>query len=233
MFQNSLRYSENHDEVRLASKGNWGGIGADVGRPVSAILFGVSRGPVLLYSGQEVGEPADGAEGFGGDDGRTTIFDYCSMPEFTKWVNGHRYDGGGLSESQKDLRGFYGRLLNLCGEPAFSDGGFFPLNRVNTNNQCFGRIEGEPASGHWLYAYVRADGGFSQPFFVIANLHRTETFRNVKVLLTNAVRVALGNTRILVDGLNSLGEAQVVDGAISLPPIPPLSAGYFEARESE
>jgi hypothetical protein len=119
IFQNSLRYAENHDEVRLAGRGQWGGVGPLVGRAVSAILYGLSRGPVLLYSGQEVGEPADGAEGFGGDDARTTIFDYWSMPELVKWVNNHRYDGGRLSAEQRELRAFYGRLLRLVGEPLF------------------------------------------------------------------------------------------------------------------
>ena len=32
----------------------------EVGRPVTATLWGLSRGPVMLYHGQEVGEPALG-----------------------------------------------------------------------------------------------------------------------------------------------------------------------------
>ena len=55
IFDNSLRYAENHDEVRLAAPTQWGGLGMRVGRAVSAILFGLSRGPLLLYNGQEVG----------------------------------------------------------------------------------------------------------------------------------------------------------------------------------
>jgi hypothetical protein len=46
IFDNSLRYAENHDEVRLASQSQWGGIGMSIGRPVSAILYGLARGPV-------------------------------------------------------------------------------------------------------------------------------------------------------------------------------------------
>ena len=93
IFENSIRYAENHDEVRLAGPGHWSGIGMNVGRPVAAILYGSGRGPVMLYNGQEVGEPAAGAEGFAGDDARTSIFDYWSMPELLKWTNGHKYDG--------------------------------------------------------------------------------------------------------------------------------------------
>ncbi len=229
VFPNSLRYAENHDEVRLASKSNWGGIGAEVGRPVSAILYGISRGPVLLYSGQEVGEPADGSEGFGGDDGRTTIFDYWSMPEFTKWVNGHRYDGGRLSAAQKSLREFYGRLMKLCGEPAFRDGGFFPLNSANISNDRFGRLPGEGASGHWLYACIRADARGGQCFLVVANLHRSETLRDARVNLTPAALevLAANGAHTFTDKLSSLGEATLRDGVITLPMLPPLSAGYF------
>ena len=58
-FHHSLRYAENHDEVRLASKGNWAASGMEIGKPVSAILFGMGRGPLMIYSGQETGEPAD------------------------------------------------------------------------------------------------------------------------------------------------------------------------------
>src|SRR4029077_12736371 len=122
IFENSLRYGENHDEVRLAAKSQWGGVGMRVGISVSAILYGLSRGPVMIYNGQEVGEPAEGVEGFGSSDARTSIFDYWSMPELVKWVNDHKYDGGRLTSDQKELRSFYSRLINLTGEPAFRDG---------------------------------------------------------------------------------------------------------------
>ncbi len=35
IFQHSLRYAENHDEVRLAAPSQWDGIGMNVGRPVA------------------------------------------------------------------------------------------------------------------------------------------------------------------------------------------------------
>lgn len=183
LFTCSLRYAENHDEVRLAGASQWGGIGMQVGRPVSAILFGISRGPVLLYSGQEVGEPAEGAEGFGADDARTTIFDYWSMPELVKWVNEHRYDGGRLSPEQKELRAFYARLLTLIGEPAFRDGGFFGLNPANIPNALYGRPPGDLASGHWLYSYLRYDTATGQRFLVLVNLHRQQTFQKIGLWL--------------------------------------------------
>jgi glycosidase len=236
IFQNALRYAENHDEVRIAGKGQWGGIGAAVGRPVSAILYGVARGPVLLYSGQETGEPADGVEGFGGDDARTTIFDYWSMPEVAKWVNGHRYDGGRLSAEQQDLREFYGRLMRLVGEPAFRDGDFYALNYANKDYLHFGRLPGENASGHWLYAFLRSDLASGQRFLVVVNLHRSETLRDVRVQLPPAALDFAGlggDTRArLVERLATAGQltrdvATLKDG-VSVGDIPPLTPYYLE-----
>ena len=238
VFRNALRYAENHDEVRLAASNEWGGIGMEVGRAVSGILFGISRGPVLIYSGQEVGEPADGIAGFGGGNARTTIFDYWSMPEFAKWVNGHRYDGARLSPQQRSLREFYGRLLAICDAPAFRDGEFFPLNGANTQNPDFGRIADDPASGHWLFAYLRIPAPEYAPFLIVVNLHRSETFRNVRILLSDEARSALAplNASLLLQ--DRVGELtplrcaaqEVLEHGFLLPSLPPLSPAYFEMQ---
>lgn len=181
IFQHSLRYAENHDEVRLAAPTQWGGAGIEAGRAVCGALFALSRGPVMIYSGQEVGEPAAGAEGFGGDDARTSIFDYWSMPELVKWVDGHTYRGGSLSAAQKDLRVFYTRLLRTVDEPAFRDGGFFPLNPDNAQSENFGKMAGDPVGGHWLYACLRYDAMSGQRICVLVNMHPTIGFEHVSV----------------------------------------------------
>ncbi len=146
---NMLHFLENHDEQRIASRffaGNpWKAVPAMV---ISATL---DEGPVMVYFGQEVGEPGEGREGFQGDDGRTTIFDYWGVPEHQKWMNGGRFDGGLLSEDQKNLRRFYSTLLNLAGtNPAIVSGSFSDLTAFNIDQHnfsddifaCF-RIEGE------------------------------------------------------------------------------------------
>jgi glycosidase len=237
---NSVRYAENHDEVRLAAQHEWGGVGLNVGRPVSAILYGLSRGAIMLYNGQEIGEPGAGAEGFGGDDARTSIFDYWSMPEFVKWVNDHHYDGGRLSPEQRRLREFYGRLINLVGEPAFRDGKFFPLNPANRDNEQFGRLPGEQASGHWLYAFLRYDPLTSQRFLVVANLHPQIALQDVRVFLPPSALEFLD----LTDGPDSklkliewLSEeslevrvtiAEATSPGIPIAAIPALTAFYFK-----
>lgn len=107
-----LRFLENHDEQRIASPQFAGD--ARIGLPGMLFSGASGMGPVMIYFGQESGEPATGAEGFQGDDGRTTIFDYWGVPEHQKWMNDGRFDGGKLTAAQKRLREEYVKILNLC-----------------------------------------------------------------------------------------------------------------------
>lgn len=237
IFENSVRYAENHDEVRLAGRGQWGGIGMKVGPPVAAILYGIGRGSIMLYNGQEVGEPAAGAEGFGGDDARTSIFDYWSMPELVKWTNEHRYDGGRLSEAQKDLRESYKRLIAVTNEPAFREGAFFGLNPANNRNPDFGQVGAEPAGGHWLYAFLRYDPVSEQRFLVVVNLHPTEELKGTRVMLPKEAIEFLhwwpNDNKILrlTEWLRGQVELTVpLEAAegLALPCLTPLTAYFFE-----
>lgn len=134
-----LRFLENHDEQRIASPHFAGNPWAAVpGMTISATLSG---GPVMICCGQEVGESGAGSEGFQGDDGRTTIFDYWGMPEHQKWINGGRFDGGLLSEGQKRLRAFYQRLFQLCRrEKALVKGSLQLLDTGNAKTYGFLRF---------------------------------------------------------------------------------------------
>jgi glycosidase len=191
-FHRSLRSAENHDEVRLANRKEWGGLGMRVGRPVAAVLFAMGRGPIMMYNGQEVGEPAEGAEGFGGDDARTSIFDYWSMPELAKWVAGGKFDGAGLSDERRALRDWYGELIRLMARPAFRAGEFRPLNSANIHNPRFGRLSGETASGHWLSVFARKDPATGEAFLVAANFHGDQSLRDVRVRVPSDIREWLG-----------------------------------------
>ena len=133
---NMLHFLENHDEQRIASKyfaGNpWKAV------PAMVISATIDQGPVMIYFGQEVGEPGAGAEGFQGDDGRTTIFDYWGVPEHQKWMNGGAFDGGLLSEDQAELRKFYSSLLNLAGNhPAIVSGDYEDITAHNISQKNF------------------------------------------------------------------------------------------------
>jgi hypothetical protein len=236
VFDNSLRYAENHDEVRLAARSQWGGTGKEVGRPVTALLFALSRGPVMLYSGQEVGEPADGVEGFGEDDARTSIFDYWTMPELAKWVNDKRFDGGRLAPDQLALREFYARLLGVVSGPAFHRGVFVPLNPANRDNPRFGRLAGETVSGHWLYAFLRADPVSGEKFLVVVNLHPDQSFEDVRVVVPREVLEQVGLTGVAslrfeekLSGLASVSSSAGEAGTkgVGLPNLPPLTPAFF------
>ncbi|HVW98436.1 MAG TPA: alpha-amylase family glycosyl hydrolase [Mucilaginibacter sp.] len=166
--EHMLRFMENHDEQRIASKdfaGNpWYAI---PGMIVSATL---SIGPVMVYFGQEVGEPGAGAEGFGSDDGRTSIFDYWGVPEHQKWLDNGKFDGGELSENQKNLRGFYSKLLNAVkNNKALNSGAFYELMIAN---------EHQPGFNTRLYIFVRYTD--KQRILVITNFNRNEQTVQVK-----------------------------------------------------
>jgi len=132
-----LRFLENHDEQRIASRFFAGDpFKALPAMALSATLHG---GPLMIYAGQEVGVAAQGSEGYQGDDGRTTIYDYWGIPELQAWTNRGRFDGGGLSDRQKALRQFYQRLnLVVRKNEAFSRGAFYDLQYVNFHGQSQG-----------------------------------------------------------------------------------------------
>ncbi|SDS22808.1 alpha-amylase family glycosyl hydrolase [Winogradskyella sediminis] len=107
---NMLHFLENHDEQRIASP-DFAGHAAK-GKPAMVVSATSSTAPTMIYFGQEFGEP--GAEDLGfGDPTRTSIFDYGSVPSQVRWVNDKKFDGGQLTEAEKELRDFYKRLLNF------------------------------------------------------------------------------------------------------------------------
>lgn len=164
-----LRFMENHDEQRIACPDFAGNPWLAVpGMIATATLH---RGPVMIYFGQEVGEPASGAEGFSSNDGRTSIFDYWGVPEHQKWLNNGKWDGGQLSDDRKRLRAFYSMLLNVVRDnEALRTGEFWELMVVN---------EHRPGFDQRLYMFLRYTD--KQRILVITNFNREE--RSIQVLL--------------------------------------------------
>ena len=121
-----LNFLENHDEQRIASAQF--AMNPFKALPAVVVSATISRCPFMIYFGQEFGEKAEDAEGFSGRDGRTSIFDYWSVPSVCRWFNGGKCNNAGLSEDEKRLQGFYANLLSLCNsEKAISEGDFFDL----------------------------------------------------------------------------------------------------------
>jgi glycosidase len=105
-----LHFLENHDEQRIASPRFAGK--AETGKPAMVVSATIDKAPVMVYFGQEVGEPGTEDAGFGKPT-RTSIFDYIGVPHHQRWMNNGKFDGGQLSASEKSLRDFYQRLLNF------------------------------------------------------------------------------------------------------------------------
>ena len=167
---NMLRFLENHDEQRVASRDFAGS--AEKGWPAMVVSSTIGRGPVMIYFGQEVGEPGSGNEGFQNEDGRTTIFDYWGVPEHQKWINNGAFDGGGLSPEQRNLREKYSILLNYTrGNELLAGGSFFDLNPINRqeNGNYSDRIS----------AFLRT--GKDSQIIVVANFQEHEASTNITI----------------------------------------------------
>lgn len=122
--EHMLNFLENHDEQRIASDF----FAADGRKALPALVVSACMGtnPFMVYAGQEFGEPGMDAEGFSGRDGRTTIFDYWSVPSLRRALSGQ------LRTDERHLHDAYVRLLRLCNtEPALHKGSFFDLMYVN------------------------------------------------------------------------------------------------------
>ena len=230
-FHQSLRYTENHDEVRISNPKVWGGHGMKAGKAATAVAFGIGRGPQMLYSGQEVGEPAIGSEGFAGDNSRTTIFDYWCMPELAKWVNTGKYDGARLSPEQKALRAWYGKLLEITSWPAFTHGEFYGLNHANAGNPLYGRVGAETWSGHWLYSFMRHDKETGQSFLIVVNFHPDLELKHIRVEIPphawSFINLSPDHPWRFKDHLAE-EEIHIWDGELLLNSIPPCGVKMME-----
>ena len=133
---NMVHFLENHDEQRIASPFFAGD--AWKAMPALVISATIDKGPIMIYFGQEVGEPGAEAEGFSGEDGRTTIYDYWGVPQLQKWINGGKYDGGALSDEQRQLRQAYSDILKLSSENRdISLGDYYDLTEPNRSANNF------------------------------------------------------------------------------------------------
>lgn len=141
-----LNFLENHDEQRIASC-----FFAD--NPFRAIpgmivAATINTNPIMIYSGQELGEKGMDQEGFSKLDGRTTIYDYWSVATIRNWRNNGKFDEGKLTSDQIKLRNIYIKLLHITSsEDAIVQGQFYDLMYANYENDKFDSTK--------IYAYFR------------------------------------------------------------------------------
>jgi glycosidase len=204
-------YLENHDECRLAAASACDGNGAffssNAVRQLGPLMYLATNGPVLLYNGQEVGEDGAGDEGFGGEDARTSIFDYWSLPKLQAWSNGHLYDGANLDSTQQALRKYYGDIFNFARDPLVRGGGFRELLSAN-------------ATVNNVFAFARYDA--SQPgrlLVVVVNFQPGAGFNGAIKLpadLLDTVGIAAGASKTLKTVFTN-------DGAVASPMALPIT----------
>ena len=178
-----LRFMENHDEKRLASSQFVGD--AFTALPAVALSALMNTGPFMVYNGQEIGEDAFGEIGYSGDDGRTSIFDYCHMPQHQKWMNGGKFDGGQFDEAQKKLFGFYRKLLHFRNEhSAINEGKFYDLMWCNPWYMNF-----DP---QFVYAFLRYSE--TERLLIVVNFNRNES-RDVEVKIPHDALALMGRSK--------------------------------------
>jgi hypothetical protein len=201
-----VHFLENHDEARVASRylgptswtnSGWGG-GLDAHKEMAPLLLLASDGPILSFAGTELGERADGAEGFGGDDGKTTMFDYWSFPLVSLWSHGHAYDGtASLPPESADLRAWYRALYGLSQDAVF-------VGDVYAGLEGFNNAENAAHYPRELFAYARCATGGAALGVVVANF------------LPDATQTSAGTVRIPANLATSCGLAAGTTYGVSI-----------------
>lgn len=164
MNHKMLRFMENHDEPRLASPRFYG----DAHAALSAVALSafMHNSAFMIYNGQESGEDALGITGFSGDDGRTSIFDYCAMSQHQRWMNSGLFNESMLTYDQKNLRKAYQKILTMrLHQSALREGAFYDLMWANPWYTEF-----DP---RYVFVFLRYSS--QQQLLIVINFHRFES----------------------------------------------------------
>ena len=132
-----LHFLENHDEQRIAAPEFAGD--AAKGKPAMVVSALISRSPTMLYFGQDVGEDGSEEPGFG-DPSRTSIFDYIGVPAHQRWMNDGAFDGGKLSPTERALRAYYIKLMDIAAFHPLMNADYTSLHSLNTANDAYGPL---------------------------------------------------------------------------------------------
>jgi glycosidase len=154
-----LYFLENHDEQRVAS--DFFAADGRKGVPGMMVSLLLQQNPFMLYAGEEYGERGMDREGFSGNDGRTTIFDYWSIDTLC------RASQNKLTEAEQQLFDIHKKTMLLAREEkAVTAGVNFDLMYVN------GHLERQ-------YAFLRkAD---NELLLVVANFEDHDVVIDVNI----------------------------------------------------
>jgi glycosidase len=213
-----LHFMENHDEQRIAS--SYFAVNPWKAVPAMVISATIDQGAVMIYFGQEVGEPAIGNAGYQNleSQGVTSKMDYWGVPEHQKWMNDGKFDGGLLSDDQKKLRQFYSNLLNLAQRnPAITQGEYFDITEENIQAKNFGDD---------IHAFIRLKD--AEKLLIVSNFGSKT--KSIKVNLPNTVALDAEKTYRAKDLLWNEMEIMIEKG-ITTVELPPYGSYIFKIQE--
>ena len=154
-----LYFLENHDEQRVAS--DFFAASGRKGVPGMIASLLMQQNPFMLYAGEEYGERGMDREGFSGNDGRTTIFDYWSVDTLCRAAQKK------LTADEEALFDIHQKTMLLARqEKAVTDGVFFDLMYVN------GHLERQ-------YAFLRYAEG--ELLLVVTNFEDRDVVTDVNI----------------------------------------------------
>ena len=190
-----LRFLENHDEQRIASR--FFAKDARIGIPAMFLSATLHNGPLMYYFGQELGVNPTQAEGFQGDDGRTTIFDYWGVPEIQAWNNNGQFNDEKLTTEQKDLRQAYLEINEFIkNNSAVRNGHFHDLQYLNHHGLSPNYNEQK------IYSYLRYND--EQQLLIVVNFDLSQTYKTV-VKLPKGVLKETSETATITQGKQKKG----------------------------
>lgn len=176
-----LNFLENHDEQRFASDF----FGKDGRRSLAALYTSLllNTAPFMIYFGEEVGEKGMDKEGFSGEDGRTTIFDWwCvdAVRRLRKVIAKKSYESldadilveEGLTRKEADMFVRFAKVTRLAAsDPAIIQGTTYDLSYCNYSSDGFNRDR--------HYAFLRDHEDHT--LLVAANFSSVEAVMNIVI----------------------------------------------------
>lgn len=167
--------------------------------PALVVSSMMGTNPFMVYAGQEIGETGMDAEGFSGSDGRTSIFDYWSVPSLRKLTSSN--PANELTTDEATLYNYYYKVLNLCKNNLPSPMALLRLQYANYSNKYGYNCDRQ-------YAFIRkSDDG--QTLLIVANFapntvhvgvcipSHAISFLHLRCGLTSATDLITGNLQTI------------------------------------
>ena len=177
-----LRFMENHDEVRLASR--FFMKKPENAYPFVAIAALMNRGPFMIYNGQEYGEDAGDS-----DNGKTSIFDYTYMPSMIRRDDVHI------------VFTYYKKMMHFReSHTAILHGAFYDLMWANPWYNNF-----DP---QYVYAFLRYHG--DDKILIVINFNLNEN-RNVTITIPYDARQLVGGCNEKYNVELKPGDCQIIN----------------------